>query len=139
MFEHSFRVGRRRPAQEQVFHNFRICCRQPGIAAARHDGCQRFYPLRMSDCQQLRNHAAHRRADDVRRSDPEGIEHAGGIVCHVVERIRRIQADAKNVVHRVAQPARRAHAVELGGQADVAVVEAHDVVAVACQRIAKIR
>ena len=60
---------------------------------------------RMADGDELRDEAAHRRADDVRRRQVERVEEAGGVVGHVVERVE---------------------AGGLGRQADVAVVVADD-------------
>ena len=41
----------------------------------------------MHDAHDLRDHAAHRRADDVRRRDAFGVEHGQRVVRHLLERV----------------------------------------------------
>ena len=41
----------------------------------------------MHDADDLRDHAAHRRADDVRRRDAFGVEHGQRVVRHLLERV----------------------------------------------------
>ena len=75
----------------------------------------------------LRDHAAHRRADDVGRVDLQVVEQRGGVVGHVLQRVDRRAAQAEERAHHPRQ--QRSAGVlagHLGGQADVAVVVADD-------------
>ena len=104
--------------------------RRQRLVRTGHDQRQRRDPVGMAARQHLRDHAAHRRADDVRALDAEVVEQALHVVGHVDERVG----------HRAAcGPSRGAHprvyravgplTVHLGRQPDVAVVEADDPIA----------
>src|SRR5581483_7718835 len=56
-------------------------------ARARHDRREREGPIRVVDRDQLRDEAAHRRADDVRGRDVQRVEHAHRVVGEVVKRV----------------------------------------------------
>ena len=59
------------------------------VAGRRHDRRKRQHPIRMSCGQHLRDHAAHRSADDMRTRHADRTQQGGRIVGHVVERIGR--------------------------------------------------
>ena len=58
----------------------------------------------------------------MRGRDAERVEQADGVVGHVVERVRRLRIAAER-----GGDVRQARRLHLGGQAEVAVVEADDV------------
>ena len=74
----------------------------------------------------LRDHAAHRRAADVRPRDAERIEHAGRVARHVAERVRRVHRQPQRVAQGRGDDVGHAEVIEALRQAGVAVVEAHD-------------
>ena len=78
-----------------------------------HDGGQRQHAVRVLDGHQLRDHAAERGTDHVGGRPAGRVEHRDGIAGHVPERVRSGSASARGCV-------------EVGGQPDVAVVEADD-------------
>ena len=80
----------------------------------------------MADRDKLGDHAAHRRAGDVRAFDPEGAEKPDGVGRHVVERIGRGDRPAGAGLRDQGSEVRGAERVEMRGAADVAVVEPDD-------------
>ena len=108
-------------------------CRHLGVtddeARHRHDRAQRPGPVGMSDRHLLGDHPAHRGAHDVRRVDPEGVEHADGIVRHVGERVGRFDRLACHGCAEQGHHVGLAGLVEPGRQADITVVEPDHVVA----------
>ena len=77
----------------------------------------------MPDGDGLRDHAAHRYADDVRALDVQGREQPDGIVGHVLQSVRGVRCIAAHEFHRVGSR----NAGEVRGEPDVAVVEADHV------------
>ena len=76
----------------------------------------------MIDRDKLRDETAHRRADDVRRRDVEGVEHARGVVRKVVERVRRLRVASVR-----SGDVGRPRGLHPGREAGVAIVVADDV------------
>ena len=100
--------------------------RQPARAARGHHQGQALDPLRVARRDALRDHAAHRRAADMRLGDAERVEHADASAAMSAERVRALDAQAERVAQRVEREVRHAGCVEALAQADVAVVEADD-------------
>ena len=90
------------------------------------------------DGDRLRDHPAHRRADDVGAVDAEVVEQAGRVGRHVGQdgtarrRSRRSSAFASSAAKSIGAD------VDLRRQADVAVVEADDVEAAVDERLAEL-
>ncbi len=76
----------------------------------------------MIDRDQLSDESAHRSPDDVRGLDVQGIEHADGVVGHVVECVGRPRLACEH-----AGDVRLPNRLELGRESDVAIVVADDV------------
>ena len=85
----------------------------------------------------LRDHAAHRRTDDVRLFGLQMVEQGLGVVRHVDERVRNRAVRPKKWRTTRGTANLRALAVELGRQADVAVVVADDAEAAVDRRSQK--
>ena len=84
----------------------------------------------MAGRQHLRDHAAHRRADDMGALDAEVVQQALHVVGHVDQRVGHLAAAARHVAqHPRVDRAVGLLAVQLRRQAGVAVVEADDAVA----------
>jgi hypothetical protein len=79
------------------------------------------------DRERLRDHAAHRRADDVRARDAEAVHQRDRVGCHVAQRVGRLDLAAGHRRHEHHRQVRHAVVPQPRGLADVAVVEAHDV------------
>jgi hypothetical protein len=107
------------------------------IADRGHDRRHAGEAFRMLDRHRLHDHAAHRRADDVRLLDAEVVEQTDRIVAHVAQRVRHrrhIGAGEHRLHHR--------HRIDLlpverGRQAAVAIVEAHHVTTVRGDQLAE--
>ncbi len=84
----------------------------------------------MTGREHLRDHPAHRRADDVRAPDAQRIEDPGGVLRHVVQRVRRVDRQAHQRAHHRDLRAVPARAARATGAAGIAVVEADDAQAV---------
>ena len=84
-----------------------------------HDGCEREYAIGVVETQELREHAAHRRADDVGLPDPVVIQHGRRVVRHRLQRVIRLTGRAT------------------GCSADVTVVVADDVASARREAFAK--
>ena len=94
-------------------------------------------PFRVLDGDELRDHAAHRRADHVGFGDRERVEETDRVRRHVVERIGRSDRQAKEGAHHHRsrrKPADRGHAAR---EASVPVVEADDAEAPRGQSLAE--
>ena len=90
------------------------------VPGAGHDRAERQHPLRPPDRHQLRDHAAHRRAEEVGAVQPEGVEEPDGVGGHLVEGVReraQVAPADRLVVGGPFHPLR---------QPDVTVVEADD-------------
>ena len=64
-----------------------------GIAGRRHDRGQRAHPLRKRDRDFLGDHAAHRRADQMRRLDAERVHQPDRVLGHVAQLVGRRDRD----------------------------------------------
>ena len=84
--------------------------RRQRLARTGHDDAQRRQPFGVAAGQHLRDHAAHRRADDVGSFDAEVVEQRAGVLGHVDERVRAPGWAAHQVAPypRVNRPRRRA-------------------------------
>jgi hypothetical protein len=88
----------------------------------------------------LRDHAAHRGADDVRRVDAQVVEQRGGVVGDVLQRVDGRAAKAEvRADHPRRQRGAGVSAGHLGGQAYVAVVVADDAQALIDELLAEVR
>ncbi len=87
----------------------------------------------MVDRNQLRDETSHRRTDDVRGFDAEGVEQSDSIVGHVIQAVCRFRVAAKRSRH--VRGARRLHSC---GQAGVAIVVADDVEAAGRELLAEV-
>ena len=85
--------------------------------------------LRVVGRHELRDHAAHRDADDVGLLDPERIQEADCILRHVVERVRQRRGLAGDLCLDDRPRVGDSRLVKLGGEADVAVIVDDDPVA----------
>jgi hypothetical protein len=93
----------------------------------------------MIDRQQLGDHAAHRCADNMGGADTKCIEDARGVVGHVLEGIGCMQGDMQEVMHHVAQAPRGFCTLDFRRQANIAIIEANDIVASLDERITEVR
>ena len=100
----------------------------------RADAGQRPHPRRVLDGDRLRDHAAHRHADEVRGLQTEVVEQRDGVAGQVGHRVRRPRATGREGAHQLVAADRRR---DPGRPAGVAVVVAHDVEAGACQLLAE--
>jgi hypothetical protein len=91
-----------------------------------HDRCQREHTLRAGSGERLGDHPAHRRADDVCGLDAEAVEQPGGVVGHVLQTV-----GGRRAAHEQLRERRRRRILEMRRAADVTVVEADDVEALA--------
>ena len=104
-------------------------------AAAAHDAGQAQCALGGRDGHVLGNHAAHRRPDDVGALYAQGVQHAEGVLRHVVQGVGRLGGQAHAELDRFPEQIGRAQVVEFLGQADVAVVMPDDPVTLLHQRL----
>ena len=79
--------------------------------------------------QQLGDHAAHRRTDDMRAFDAQRIHQSHRVLRHVVQRVRCLDGQPQQTAQRHAHRVGRAEGVEFTGQTDIAIVEANDAIA----------
>lgn len=128
------RIGHR---AHQHRHDVRRGLRKRGIARARHDRGERQDPLGMLARHRLRDHAAHRAADDVRPLDGKRIQQADRVGSHVVERVGHVRpppghercGESAEIRHRPGGEMRRA--------AGVAIIEADHAIAAYRQFLAE--
>ncbi len=81
----------------------------------------------MPERERLRDHPAHRRADDVRAADVERFHQPDDVVRHLVQRVRRLDRPAGDERLHRGEDVRNAGVGEDRRPADVAVVEPDDV------------
>ena len=79
----------------------------------------------MLDGQDLRDHAAHGRADDMRARDPERVQKAKRVVRHVGQRIERFDRQAEHGAPQLGGGRKRS-GWHRRGKADIAIIEAYD-------------
>ncbi|CFR73373.1 Uncharacterised protein [Mycobacterium tuberculosis] len=117
---------RRRTREQRQQRAWRRRWQKPVIVAGEDDR-QGFRPLRESRGENLGDHAAHRRPDDVRVLDVEVIEQRRGVGGHVFQRVGSLAGQTEPGPDQPrGQWLSRAVALGLGGQADIAVVVADD-------------
>ena len=108
---------------------------RPGVAARGHDRGQAAHALRMLRRQHLRDHAAHRCADDVSLVDTGRVEYRDGITGHVRQVVRRAHLHPhQHASHRRADIGHR-QVHEARGATGFAIIEQHHPVTVSDQRI----
>ncbi len=112
------RLRQQRPHHAEPRHHAR-----PPPARAGHDRAERRDPLGMAGGERLGDHPAHRGADEMGAVDADPVEEAGRVGRHLGQRVAR----------RPGQPERprdhvRRAAADFRREADVAVVEADDLV-----------
>jgi hypothetical protein len=90
--------------------------------------------VRVLEGDRLGDHPAHRRADDVRLLDAEGVEHAHRVGRHVAERVARARRVAGEGGGEVGHGA----VLDLRRQADVAVVVDDDVEAAVGEQLPEV-
>ena len=127
-----------RARSKQVLQHARARSRQSGVAARRHERNQALDPLGIVGGDDLRDHAPHRGADDMRAIDFERVHEPDRVARHVFEAIarphRQPQSGAGQHRRRLERPDRR----QFRRQAGVAIVEANDAEAPARQALAEI-
>ena len=100
----------------------------------RADAGQRAHPRRVLDGDRLRDHAAHRHADEVGGLQAEVVEQRDGVAGQVGHRVRRPRTTGREGAHELVAPDRRRDPRRPAG---VAVVVAHDVEARARELLAE--
>ena len=128
-------IRRRRLCRQRRLRLWRGA-RQRRIARRREDRDQRTRLGRMIERHQLRDHAAHRAAHDMRAFDAEFVEKPGRVCRQIVERVRDVRLLARGDRRRDV-PRLRQDAVPFLREADVAIVEADDAQARIRQRLAE--
>jgi len=113
------------PAQQHAGDG-RAGFRQAARAAGTHDAGKAQQPRRRKHRQALRDHAAHADAHHVRFGNLQCIEHTQRIGRHVLQAVGRAYAPAQAEFQALPEQVGRAKVVEVLGQADVAVVQAHN-------------
>ena len=126
-----------RSRSKQVSQHPRAWSRQHGVAARRHERNQALDPLGIVGGDNLRDHAPHRGADDMRAIDVERAHEPDGVARHVGEAIarpyRQPQSGPSQQRRRLERPDRR----HFRRQAGVAIVKANDAEAPARQALAE--
>ncbi len=117
-------VARARPKQRA--QHLRPRSGQRGVAARRHDRRQALDALGMLDGDDLRDHPAHRRPDDMGLGDAERVHQPDRVARHVVQGIGRPDRQVKEGARHHGRRRERAGRRHAGRKADVAVVEADD-------------
>jgi hypothetical protein len=114
-----------RPREHRRLH-LPVRLRQRARAARGHHQRQAAQPGRVAHREVLRDHAAHRRAADMRGGQAERLDQRRAVVGQVGQRVRALHAQAGEVAQRVQREVGHAEVVVALRQADVAVVEADD-------------
>ena len=133
----AFGIAARAPSKQAPQHP-RAWSRQCGFSARRHERNQALDPLGIVGGDDLRDHAPHRGADDMRTIDFERVHEPDRVARHVGEAIarphRQPQCGAGQHRGRLDRPDRR----HFRRQAGIAIVEANDAEAPARQALAEI-
>ena len=98
---------------------------QAARAAGAHHTGQAVHPGRRGERHALGNHAAHADTHHMRLVNMQGVQHAYGVVGHVLQRVGRPRTETQPVFHTFPHQIRRPELVEVLAEADVAVVEVH--------------
>ena len=112
--------------------------RDAPVAARGHDRSEAKHALREARRQHLRDHAAHRGADDVRAHDSQAVQQADGIAGHVFQRIGRAHRQAERRGSHGQQQVAALASRRAPRKAAIAIVEAHDAVAARHQAAAEV-
>ena len=108
---------------EQHRHRFAVARRQVPPSRGGHDRNEALHPLGMVDRDQLRDHAAHRGADDMGALRPERIDKSDRVIGHVVERVGNVRPLPRHHLRHQRARVRRRQGSEMSRLAGVAVVE----------------
>ncbi|MNQ61050.1 hypothetical protein D3C85_753560 [compost metagenome] len=77
----------------------------------------------------LRDHPAHRSADDMRTFDPKRVQQPDSIIGHIAEGVGQVEPLASPQGLRQGGHFDDGRLVEMGGEADVPIVKADDPIA----------
>ncbi len=113
------------------------CPRKFSVAAGGHNGGEGPYPVGKLRRYQLRDHSAHGDAGEVHLLQPESIDNATGVMCHVIELIGDPKGAAQGCGQHHTGRAGHNGRGHFFGQTDIAVVVPYDTKAALGQAMAQ--